>query len=186
MKHFFLIALIIVCSPAWAQEVVLPAPFEFRLIDSVSGTKSELYIRARAWMANTYNSSQDVLQMDDKEAGKIIGKAITTWPIKGGFGNLLCESPIHYTITIDIKDGKYRCVLGGFYHKGCFTGKVTTMDGGDLNNNKPEGSIWSGGLTASQWQKLRLKAAHDAELILLSLKGTMHNEGSVKASNDGF
>jgi len=60
----------------------------------VSKSKNELFSNALEWFANSFKSGKDVLQVSDKESGKIIGK---------GYFN---TSPIQ--ITIVVKDNKYR------------------------------------------------------------------------------
>lgn len=40
-------------------------------------SKLELYSRAKEWFAKAYNSSQNVIQIEDKESGKIVGKALS-------------------------------------------------------------------------------------------------------------
>jgi hypothetical protein len=72
-------------------------------IDSVR--KDELFVRAKKWFATTYKSANDVIQMDDKDAGEIVGK-----------GNMqikyYARNPrISHTITISVKDGKYRYII---------------------------------------------------------------------------
>jgi hypothetical protein len=43
-------------------------------LDSLTD-KQEIFSRAREWFASAYKSSINVIQMDDKEGGKIVGKA---------------------------------------------------------------------------------------------------------------
>lgn len=48
---------------------------EYTGIVQVAGvSKEELYTRARSWFVKTYKDADVVIQMDDKDAGKIIGK----------------------------------------------------------------------------------------------------------------
>ncbi|GDX53515.1 hypothetical protein LBMAG27_25620 [Bacteroidota bacterium] len=69
-------------------------------IDSAS--KDELYSRAKVWIATTFNSANDVIQLDDKTNGQIIIKG------KYSFKNYNIESFIPLNISIGIKDGKYK------------------------------------------------------------------------------
>jgi hypothetical protein len=46
-------------------------------VDSIS--KNELYNRAKLWFTTVYNSAKDVLQMDNKDEGQKIGKAIISY-----------------------------------------------------------------------------------------------------------
>lgn len=182
----FVVALL--CFYVTAEAQIFDAKvYEYRLVDSVSGaSKADLYVRARQWFAKTYGSSKSVIEMDDKEAGKIVGKALTNWPIRGGFGNILCQSLVHYTITIDIKDGKYRCVLSDFWHRGCTYPKGTTMDGGPLVNSKPAGSAMLGGLTKGQWGKMKEKASNDSYFLLADLQTAMRAAPEDMKTDDGF
>src|SRR5687768_10177439 len=55
-----------------------------------NATKDELFTRAREWFAKTFVSAQNVLQMDDRVSGKLIGK--------GSYGH-----NTHYTVSITVK-----------------------------------------------------------------------------------
>jgi hypothetical protein len=58
--------------------------------------------------------------MEDKESGKIVGKALMPVIFKkfGTFPN----GSIHYTISIYVKDGRYKYEITDFYHTGDGTG----------------------------------------------------------------
>lgn len=43
-------------------------------VDSVKS--QELYIRAKVWFVHSFVSAKNVIQLDDKESGKIIGKGL--------------------------------------------------------------------------------------------------------------
>lgn len=83
-------------------------------VDGVS--KDELYIRAREWFAKTFVSAQAVIQMDDKEAGKIIGKGVA----RSSFVMLLTpvSYTLYYTVSITVKDGRYRYEITDFMAQG--------------------------------------------------------------------
>jgi hypothetical protein len=61
-------------------------------------SKDEIYTKTKLWIAQSYKSPQDVLQLDDKESGVIV--------IKGIFE--ISPAYVHYTFTIKIKDGKMK------------------------------------------------------------------------------
>jgi hypothetical protein len=48
--------------------------FTYSGVIDVDGDKNELYMRARAWFVTMYKDADEVIQLEDKEAGKIIGK----------------------------------------------------------------------------------------------------------------
>lgn len=85
-------------------------------IDSTK-TKNELYSKAREWFAKTYNSSIKVIQMDDKEDCKIIGKALFQVYHKA-MKKDYPSGNINYTISIFAKDGRYKYEITGLYHTG--------------------------------------------------------------------
>lgn len=74
-------------------------------------TKYQLYSKAREWIANVFISSKDVIQMDDREAGKII--------VKGSFEltSKLDIDLMKFTISIYLKDGKYKYVITDFIRR---------------------------------------------------------------------
>lgn len=73
-------------------------PYYSEVIEA-DGTKDELYTRARTWFAETFNDSRGVIQMDDKDAGIIIGKGKFIYTDNGA---------THFTIKIQVKDGRYK------------------------------------------------------------------------------
>lgn len=75
-----------------------------------SYSKDRLYKNAKVYFVDAYKSAKDVIQYDDKEEGKIIGKGFTE--LKGSQSILL--SAWYYTWSVNFstelfcKDGKYR------------------------------------------------------------------------------
>lgn len=119
-----------------------PSPFEFELIDTLYGDKNYIYVKAHEWISKTYGSAKTVIDMQDKEAGKLIGKAITTVKVDypSIYGRINHTDEVSYIMTIDVKDGKYRCVISDFNHKGgSYMSGSTTYNYksfGDLNKEK--------------------------------------------------
>ncbi len=89
-------------------EEVKPEERNAQYIQDIKMPKKELYKKILEWMAKSYNSSKEVIQLQDEESGQIIGKGITS------FVNVMVEIPCEYTITIDIKDNKYRLTFDNF------------------------------------------------------------------------
>ena len=116
-----IIALISLFNTSFAQ---LPIDSGTHLITysgivNASGNQDELYSRAREWFAKTYNSSMKVIQMDSKD--KIVGKALMQVYQKS-FGLNTESGYINYTISIYIKDGRYKYEINNFYHTGEYVG----------------------------------------------------------------
>jgi hypothetical protein len=72
----------------------------------------ELFARARAWVAQTYRSANDVVQLEDKATGRLVAK---------GFDHLegmLYSADVWHTLTIEIKEGRWRYTMTNFDARG--------------------------------------------------------------------
>jgi len=89
------------------------------IVKSDSTNYKELYVRAHVWFANTFNSAQNVVQLDDKDAGHIIGKGVFE------FDETVMVVWVNFTIEIQTKDGKYKYTLSNFLYKGYRLEEIT-------------------------------------------------------------
>lgn len=93
------------------------------IVEVPNKTSKQLYFSAREWFALNFKSATDVLKMDDPEAGKLIGKGSAhisdSYSMSGG----LISVPItmdwypNFTITVAVKDGKYKCDINEIFIK---------------------------------------------------------------------
>lgn len=90
--------------------------YEFTIIDSSKENKDDLYVKAKSWFAKTFVSANSVIQLDDKEAGKIIGKGALVYD--DGSDYYKVHHTIRYTLTVNVKNNKYRFVLSDFINEG--------------------------------------------------------------------
>lgn len=83
-------------------------------VDSTS--KAELYKRAKRWFIETYKSGKDVIQLEDKENGEIVGKGFfkETWTVTFYAGQSI---NVWQTIKIQTKDGRYKYEIYDFRMK---------------------------------------------------------------------
>lgn len=80
------------------------------IIDVEGKSKDELYILANSWFVAQFNSGKDVIQMNDKEAGIIIGKGhISNIGHRDGFSKSV-DISTWVIARIDIKDNKVRLI----------------------------------------------------------------------------
>lgn len=96
----------------YQEEVTIDAEGKiyFEEIVAVPGDdKQVLYARGREWFVTFYNSAEDVLQMEDKESGKLIGKAFSEITVSSL--GIAFYSRLHYTVSLAVKDNKYRCII---------------------------------------------------------------------------
>lgn len=147
------------------------------IVNVDSATKNDLYLRAREWFAKIYNDSKEVMQVDDKEAGKIYGKAATSVNVTQ-MGTSYDFGSVHYDITVIVKDGRYKYTLTNFYHIGNIAAKGTSSgaSGGSLENEKPECG-WT--MNNKSWNVIKHQGYDNALLISASLKEYMSKTISV-------
>lgn len=79
-------------------------------------SQAELYNRARVWFIENYKSAKNVLQLEDKEAGILVGKGII--PIlydvrifsksKGDSFTMHQNLDVYHTIRVYTKKGRYK------------------------------------------------------------------------------
>jgi hypothetical protein len=81
------------------------------VIQDVEGSKDEIYIKVKNYLARAYNNAQAVIQTDDKESGTIICKGYFS-KVYQYTANLIV--PVSYSsyhiLRIDIKDGRVRVI----------------------------------------------------------------------------
>jgi hypothetical protein len=137
------------------------------VVDVPSTTQAQLYSRAYEWVVKTYNSPKDVIQMQDKESGKIIVKASSKARItKYDSGYNL------YTFSIYVKEGKYKydvtdlrnehVVLNGQYVGDYSLGRFEQVEPNIKTKQSQRG-----------WNNLRRNAEADIKALLTSLQAAM-------------
>lgn len=95
--------------------VVVVVPIEDRSMEKVREinlTKDEIYDSALEWIAQTFVDSKAVIELKDKDNGKIIGKGMTSFTSS----NRLASSniPCRFTLIVEAKDNKYRTTYNNF------------------------------------------------------------------------
>jgi hypothetical protein len=112
MKKLFF-ALMLLPMFAHAQLPVKDGKVFYEVVDTCSLTKEQLYNKTKLWLANTFNDSKSVIEVDDKENGEIVGKGNFDFTCKYSLVNV--NSTCFFTIKIDVKDNKYRLQLYNVY-----------------------------------------------------------------------
>jgi Domain of unknown function (DUF4468) with TBP-like fold len=118
--------------------------YEFTEVVQLDSTykKDILYRNAKLFFANISKSSKDILQYDDRDEGKVIGKGTIQL---AGHQNVLLSAfseirITNYTLEISCKDGKYKYRLFGFSSEYTY---------GESDKRKPE-RITTGSLTVDE------------------------------------
>lgn len=126
-----------------------------------------LFLRAKEWFVHTFVSAEDVLQLEDKAAGILIGKSnfrVETSFMGGGTG----AGRVKFTIEINVKDGKYKYKIQDLIHDG--NGEVSSH--GDLRLEKPSGGIYTMGM--KNWLGIKQQTNTKVLSIISSLKKAMN------------
>jgi len=124
-------------------------------------TQNTLFAKANEWFAVKFNSANDVIQMIDKEAGKIVGKGYMTVPLRA-------YGVISFTFIFECKDGRYKYSISDVVHRYTDTQKVW---GGDiLLDNSPAIPLL---LFKSQWKKAQIGSESAINALIKSLKDYM-------------
>lgn len=83
-----------------------------------SSKKELLFSKTKEWIALTYKSANEVIQLADKEIGKIV--------LKGAFHTnmFMKEGSLEHTLVFDFKDGKVRYLYTDFSYYSPGSGKM--------------------------------------------------------------
>lgn len=80
-------------------------------------TKDELYSRARHWFAVTFKDANSVLKSESKAEGELIAKPLIKYSQSFLSGSSGTGGVIEYTVSIYLKDGRYKYEITNFYHR---------------------------------------------------------------------
>ena len=122
MKRLTLVlAVTVIAISCFGQKSILPYKdgaitySEIINLDS-SYKKNDLYINAKRFFVEVFKSGRDVIQLDDKEAGLIIGKGYFNIVWKVNFMNSY-DMQIWHVVKIYVKDAKYKYEITDFAYR---------------------------------------------------------------------
>lgn len=89
----------------------------FSEVVQVEGVSAgELFNKAKKWYVIAFKSSKDVIQLESKEDGVIIGKGSFTFKGKAFTSGTNSTGPVYFTLKVEVKDGKYKYEITDFKH----------------------------------------------------------------------
>lgn len=138
-----------------------------------SAKKDQLYNAALTWFGQTFRSGKEVLQIQDREGGSLVGRASFEYvPVVFMARNCIVGF-VDYTITFEFKDGRYRYTIGPFSHEGNTANRGGSISFGILTNATRcpyavKGVTRSG--REATWADLKKKASIEAQNIISSFK----------------
>lgn len=82
-----------------------------RIVNAPGLTKEQIYIETKIWIAENFHSSKEVIEVDSRGDGLIIGNGVMNYPCTGMdcFGRDGHQVP--FTMKIEIKDEKFKATF---------------------------------------------------------------------------
>ncbi|HAN19607.1 MAG: hypothetical protein A2X13_14795 [Bacteroidetes bacterium GWC2_33_15] len=181
MKKIIFILLILVSTLSVAQN---PYGFEDIIkVDSLS--KDEIYDLARIWFTETFVSANNVLQIQDKEAGQLIGRGSIGYTSATFMANEAVNGNISFLVKIFVKDGRFKYIITDFNHKGTPSKYCSSGVNFGIITEQSESPIISRGNPAGwhnkQWEKMKHESAVVAASLIRSMKEKIKKD---KLQND--
>jgi hypothetical protein len=122
-KLFTLLLTLLVTFSAVAQKAEQSTVTEFPVKEGklyyegvvdvpATSKQADLYRTGRTWFVDTYVDAKEVLQLDDKADGKMMGKGRYKYSFLNGIN--ISQVLMRFTLALDVKDGKYRYRMYNF------------------------------------------------------------------------
>lgn len=158
-----------------AQESAGPLIFQEAVeVDGVS--TDQLYSAALVWFAQTFGSGKEVIQVQDREAGTIIGKALFQYKSVVWGGGSGIDGDVSYLVKLQFKDGRYRYTIDRFRHEGNAMNRGGAFSFGLITNDeKCPYKVYgpSPGGREKTWTDLKNKSQEEAGKIIKALNAHM-------------
>jgi hypothetical protein len=96
------------------------------IVEIPNMAQKQIFDAAKIWMAQSFKSSNSVIQYEDQNTGTIVGKGNMKYPCKGAWNCLANEKNlVLFTVKIDTKDNKARVTFNDLLLK-----TATTINAG--------------------------------------------------------
>jgi len=166
-----ILGLALLAQIATATPAPEPAPIAVSEVVQAPGkTADQLYSAALSWFPAAFKSGKAVLEVQDKAAGKLIGKASESWEAPALLARTPLSGAISYTVTVEVKDGRYRYIIGPFVHEPKTPPGYGTVTG---TADAPSSGVASAGSDKKNWADLQRRAKEISTALAESLKAAM-------------
>lgn len=134
--------------------------------------QADLYARAAAWAARTYNATDQVTPQPAAGEIDVRGRRIvqlrTTYDgvPRGSYAGV-----VHHTLAIYVKDGRYKYVLTNLTHDAI--GAPNLRSGGALEKDHASLFGYAGLGSRKPWDELKVDATRDARRLVADLQAAM-------------
>ncbi|MBP9946337.1 MAG: DUF4468 domain-containing protein [Vicinamibacteria bacterium] len=164
-------ALLVLAQVATATPAPGPVAIAVTEVVQTEGKSADqLYSAALAWFPTAFKSGKAVLDVQDKAAGKLIGKAVERWEAPALLARTPLSGAVSYLVTIDVKDGRYRYTVGPFVHE-----PKTPPGYGTVTDDQqaPVSGVASSGSDKKNWTALQKLSRETAASLAESLRAAM-------------
>lgn len=156
----------------------------YEVVAAEGATKNQLYSAALAWFGDTFGRAKTVLDVQDKERGRLVAKPSFAYAPKPLVGSARIKGTVKYAVTVEVKDRKYRYTIDDFTHEG--TPGQGAPSSFRLLTTDATCPYSVDGLTSAgkqeTWEHLKSLAKTQADTLMASLKKRMAD--ATKAANN--
>jgi hypothetical protein len=136
-------------------------------------SQADLYARAAAWATRTYPMPSEITP--HSETGEITVKGQQMVMLHNtSYAEVLRSSyagVVHHTLTIYVKDGRYKYVLTNLTHDA--TGVPNLRSGGALEQEHASLFGYAGLGSRKPWEELKVEATRDVRRLMTGLQAAM-------------
>ncbi len=106
------------CASTYGGKVT-PDQLTFQKVYDIPDVNAnEIFDRTIEWMAKTFVDAREVIELQDRERGKIIGNGIVS------FKDVVTDNNCKFMVTIDIQEGRFRITYSNYL----WVGTSITLD----------------------------------------------------------
>lgn len=146
-------------------------------------SQADLYARAAAWVAKSYSTTPNAIQQQNPQAGQLVVKGLRPAVTRAVYDGVLRSSyagVVSHTLTIYVKEGRYKYVLTDLAHEAA--GTLNMRSGGPLEQDKANLFGYVGIGSRKAWDELKVDATRDARHLMADLQAAMTLQAPRKAS----
>lgn len=165
-------------DPADAEKLPIDAATQLITYEGVvlvpGVSQADLYARATGWAAKTYTATTTGLVRQDPAAGQLAVQGMRLAVTYKEYAGVLRSSyagVVRHTLTIYVKDGRYKYVLSNLTHDALATPNLKS--GGPLEKENASLYGYAGIGSHKPWTDLRVAATRDVRHLLTDLEAAM-------------
>ncbi|MGI4865458.1 MAG: DUF4468 domain-containing protein [Janthinobacterium lividum] len=136
-------------------------------------SKADLYSRAAAWAAKVYGVVGTAVQQDP-QTGELVANGLRPAVTRAIYDGVLRTSyagVVRHTLTIYVKDGRYKYILTNLTHDAA--GTLNLNSGGPLEQDRANLYGYVGIGSRKPWDELKIDATRDVRHLMADLQSAM-------------